>query len=200
MLISTCTHNFLEAGFIKLTIILISQIYQDKLSKKLLFFSSCFILFNYWMQDYYSKIFSLIALDIFICNWDVIPSLDLTAKVNINKPGDANLATMRVRFLSTRRKIRIMQDIRDILTARPHAANKLALLNNEQLGVLKNLCSEPTFNNVRAYKFAENIITREPFKENSITLEANTAARNNFIRNFDPRVDQYKNIRGNKPF
>lgn len=47
LLISTCTQNFLEAGSIKFAVILICQIYQGKLYKRLLFFSSCFILFNY---------------------------------------------------------------------------------------------------------------------------------------------------------
>lgn len=162
------------------------------------------------MHDYYSYIFSLVTLDIFICNYrtnyntvppgHLGPAVDLTATVNINRPMDANLATQKIKYLSYSRKIRVMRQVRRILIDHPFAENKLIHLNNEQLGVLKNLCSDPNLNHLRPYvENAGAIVTRRPFDENSMILRANTRNQSNFIKNFDHKVNQYKNIRF-KPF
>lgn len=152
LLTSMCTWNPLEKGIIRFAVIFICQLFENKLDKRVLFFSSCFIMFNCFMQDYYSTFLNFMSLEVFVCYYDTNPPapLNLRATVGIGNPIAAHLATQRVKSLSYDRKIEIMEQIRHKLTTnyRPNR-NKLAPLNYEQLGVLKNLCSEPTFNNRR---------------------------------------------------
>lgn len=159
--------NPLEKGVTSFGVNFIYQLYKGKLNKKVLFFTSCIIMFNCFMQDYYSTFLSFISVDILVCYYDnispvnsrervgiasstldTIPPLNLRKIVGIGSPADADIATVRVKHLSYDRKIEIMEQVRRKLIHNSSPdVNKLALFNYGQLGVLKNLCSEPTLRN-----------------------------------------------------
>lgn len=200
--ISVCTYIPFEKGLIRLAAIFSYQVFIGKLDKKVLFFSGCFILFNYLMEDYYYIFLSLITIDIFAYRlyFDTLPPMDnMRAAVNIDRPNEANIATERVKRLPYHRKLQIFSEVRDILTRNPYAANKLTLLNYEQLGLLKNLCSEPSFVIGRPFRFAGDIINRTPFNRDNMGLAANTRSQGNFIHNFDGLCTQYR-AANHKPF
>lgn len=145
---SMCTSDPLERGIIRFGFLFFYQLYQGELNKRVLFFSSCFIVFNCFMQDYYSTLLSFISLDILVCHFDTLPPLNLKDKVGIGNPTSAHIATEKVKHLSYDRKIEIMGQVRRKLIRNSSPdLNKLALFNYGQLGVLKNLCSEPTLRN-----------------------------------------------------
>lgn len=154
------------------------------------------------MEDCYSTFLTLISVDIFVCRltFDTLPPMDdMRAAVNIDRPNEANIATQRVKRLPYHRKLEILSEVRDIFTRNPYAANKLTLLNYEQLGLLKNLCSEPSFRITRPFRFAGDIINRTPFNRDNMDLAANTRSQGNFIHNFDRLCGQYR-AAYHKPF
>ena len=235
----------LEKGIIRFAVLFIYQLYKGELNKRVLLFSSCFIVFSCFMQDYYSTLLSLMSLDIFVCYfgarppensrepvarppenpreqvpfadrvYDVRPPareplgvvdqtlypLELKQIVGDGDPILAQVATERVKDLPYERKIKIMRQIRRKLILNPTpGVNKLALLNYEQLGILKNLCSEPTLRNRSPWAYyAGSIVSVDQFNGNNMKLIANTKAQTNFIKNFDERASQYKNANV-KPF
>lgn len=150
LFISMCTRDPVEKGIIRFSVIFIYQLYKGELNKRVLFFSTCFIVFNCFMQDYYSTFISFMSLDILVCYFDTNPPppLNLRERVGTGSAILAHLATERVKDLSYDRKIEIMQQIRRKLIHNGSPdRDKLPLLNYGQLGVLKKLCSEPTLRN-----------------------------------------------------
>lgn len=162
---SMCTIFPLERCIIKAAFLFIYQLYKGELDKRVLFFSCCFIMFNCFMQDYYCIFFSYMTLDILVCHLDPKPPtnsseplglanhtlypLNLRDRVDVRgNPFLAHIATERVKHLPYDRKIEIMEQIRVKLLKNPSPdLNKLPLLTYEQLGLLKNLCSEATLRN-----------------------------------------------------
>ena len=252
----------LEKGIIRFAVIFIYQLYKGELNKRVLLFSSCFIVFSCFMQDFYSTLLSLMSLDIFVCYfaarppensrepvarapeipreqvpfadrvydvrppareqvpfadrvYDVRPParqplavvdqtiypLELKQIVGDGDPILAQEATERVKDLPYDRKIKVMRQIRQKLILNPAwGVNKLALLNYEQLGILKNLCSDPALRNRAPWAYyAGSIVSVDQFNSNNMRLIANTKAQTNFIKNFDERASQYRNATV-KPF
>ena len=241
----------LEKGIIRFAVLFIYQLYKGELNKRVLLFSSCFIVFSCLMQDFYSTLLSLMSLDIFVCYfgarppensrepvpfadrvydvrppprqplgvadrvYDVRPPprqplgvvdqtlypLELKQIVGDGDPILAQEATERVKDLPYDRKIKVMRQIRRKLILNPAwGVNKLALLNYEQLGILKNLCSDPALRNRAPWAYyAGSIVSVDQFNSNNMQLIANTKAQTNFIKNFDERASQYKNANV-KPF
>ena len=138
-----CTKDPVKKGIIRFAVIFIYQLYKGELNKRVLFFSTCFIVFNCFMQDYYSTFISFMSLDILVCYFDTNPPpLNLRERVGTGSAILAHLATERVKDLSYDRKIEIMQQIRRKLIHNGSPdRDKLPLLNYGQLGVLKKLCS-----------------------------------------------------------
>jgi hypothetical protein len=142
--ISMCTADPLERGIIRFAGIFIHELHKGELNKKVLLFSTCFIVFNCFMQDYYFTFISFISLDILVCHYDtnLPPDLNLRARVGTCNPILAHLATEKVKDLSYDRKIEVLQKIREkLLNNGSPDLDKIPLLNYEQLGVLKKLCS-----------------------------------------------------------